>query len=44
MEGLKDFVNNNREIIVILMVIYILGFIHRLVKNIRKEKHNKKDY
>lgn len=42
LERLKELVNNNIEVVVILIIMYVLGFIHKIIKNIMKEKNNKK--
>ena len=39
MEGLN---NNNIEIVFILIIIYVIGFINKIIRNIIKEKNNKK--
>lgn len=42
MEGLKELINNNIEIVFILIIIYVIGFIKKIIRNIIKEKNNKK--
>ncbi|MFR1829185.1 MAG: hypothetical protein ACLSXT_08595 [Clostridium butyricum] len=43
MEGLKELINNNIEIVFILIIIiYVIGFINKIIRNIIKEKNNKK--
>ncbi|MDU0324872.1 hypothetical protein RWZ02_19575 [Clostridium butyricum] len=42
MEGLKELINNNIEIVFILIIIYEIGFINKIIRNIIKEKNNKK--
>lgn len=42
MERLRELINNNIELVVLLVVIYVLGFIHKIIKTIIKEKNNKR--
>lgn len=42
MEGLKELINDNIEIVFILIIIYVIGFINKIIRNIIKEKNNKK--
>ncbi len=41
-EGLRELINNHMEVVVALIFIYVLGFVHRIVRNIIKEKNNRK--
>lgn len=41
LEQIKEIINNHRNLIIALILLYILGFIHRIIKNIIKEKKKK---
>lgn len=41
-EGLRKLINDHMEIVIALIFIYVLGFVYRIVRNIIKEKNNKK--
>ncbi|WP_294156609.1 hypothetical protein [uncultured Clostridium sp.] len=42
MERLKELINNNISLAAFLVVIYVLGFLHKIIKAILKEKNNRK--
>lgn len=41
MEALKQLISENKEIALAMLIIYILGFIFKLIKLIIKERKNK---
>ena len=42
MEELGELVNNNRKIVAVLIIIYVNGVLYKIIRNIFKERNNKK--
>ncbi|WP_279285820.1 hypothetical protein [Clostridium sp. SM-530-WT-3G] len=41
MEALKQLIADNKEIFLVLLVIYVLGIVFKIIKSIKKEMKNK---
>ena len=42
MEGIRGLINNHRGIITVFIIIYVMGVLNKIIRNIFKEKNNKK--
>lgn len=43
MERLKELISHNMGLAALLVVIYVLGFLQKIIRAILKEKNNRKD-